>query len=149
MKMIRWIKNFWNQDTDTVLYGLICIFAVPALLLGAGYVWATAHIIPEAVAGCMFLRATGLYCPGCGGTRAVMALLRGDILLSAKYHPAVIYGVVLFVVYFVSQTLMRLTKGRIKGLSMRPAYLYILLAIIVINFMVRNALFLFWGIATL
>ena len=29
---------------------------------------------------CIFHEATGLYCAGCGGTRAVYALFRGDIL---------------------------------------------------------------------
>lgn len=28
---------------------------------------------------CVFHRLTGLYCPGCGNTRAVLALLRGDL----------------------------------------------------------------------
>jgi len=29
---------------------------------------------------CPFFEATGLLCPGCGGTRALAALLRGDIV---------------------------------------------------------------------
>ncbi|MBQ9121894.1 MAG: DUF2752 domain-containing protein [Lachnospiraceae bacterium] len=95
------------------------------------------------------LRATGLYCPGCGGTRSVVALLRGNLVQSVLYHPAVIYGVVLFLVYFISQTLMRLSKGKVKGLSMKPIYLYILLGIILVNFIIRNVLLLAFGIRTL
>lgn len=40
---------------------------------------------------CVFRMFTGLYCPGCGGTRAVKALLRGQIGMSLYYHPFVLY----------------------------------------------------------
>ena len=40
---------------------------------------------------CLFHTLTGAYCPGCGGTRAAAALLRGQFLLSFCYHPLVLY----------------------------------------------------------
>lgn len=40
---------------------------------------------------CLFHLLTGLYCPGCGGTRAVWYLLHGQILKSIQYHPLVPY----------------------------------------------------------
>lgn len=40
---------------------------------------------------CLFHLLTGLYCPGCGGTRAVWYLLHGQILKSVQYHPLVLY----------------------------------------------------------
>jgi Protein of unknown function (DUF2752) len=36
--------------------------------------------------GCTLNRLTGLHCPGCGGTRAVSALMHGDILQAAAYN---------------------------------------------------------------
>lgn len=36
---------------------------------------------------CPFHRATGLYCPGCGSTRATHHLLNADVLASLRYHP--------------------------------------------------------------
>ena len=36
---------------------------------------------------CPFARCTGLACPGCGMTRAVAALLRGDLSRSWDRHP--------------------------------------------------------------
>ncbi len=41
---------------------------------------------------CAFHQMTGLYCPGCGGTRAFYALLDGDLVRSLLYHPIVAYG---------------------------------------------------------
>ncbi len=40
---------------------------------------------------CLFHAVTGLYCPGCGGTRAVQVLFEGKFLLSFFYHPIVPY----------------------------------------------------------
>lgn len=42
-------------------------------------------------APCFIYSLTGWYCPGCGGTRAVKALLCGRLFDSIYYHPAVPY----------------------------------------------------------
>ena len=39
---------------------------------------------------CQFHRWTGLFCPGCGATRAVHFLLRGDWKTSLHYNPMVL-----------------------------------------------------------
>lgn len=36
---------------------------------------------------CPIHALTGLYCPGCGSGRAVMALLRGDVMAAFGYNP--------------------------------------------------------------
>lgn len=43
---------------------------------------------------CLFHEATGFYCPGCGGTRAIVLLMTGHPLLSLYCHPLVLYGVI-------------------------------------------------------
>lgn len=35
---------------------------------------------------CLFHEVTGLFCPGCGNTRALHALLHGHILMSLRYN---------------------------------------------------------------
>ena len=40
---------------------------------------------------CLFHLLTGLYCPGCGGTRAVRLFLKGELIKSFCYHPFVPY----------------------------------------------------------
>jgi hypothetical protein len=44
--------------------------------------WLEGHGVP-----CFFHQFTGLYCPGCGGTRAVILLSRGDILGALRMNP--------------------------------------------------------------
>ncbi len=46
---------------------------------------------------CPILRATGIPCPTCGGTHAVIALLQGHLHLAAATNPLVSGGAVVFV----------------------------------------------------
>lgn len=96
---------------------------------------------------CMLHAMTGYYCPGCGGTRAVTALFHGDLLRSAWCHPFVPYAALTGVWFMVSQTIERLTRGRVKiGLRYREVYIWIALGLILVNFAVKNAAILLWGV---
>lgn len=142
------LQEFWDKDTDTVIYTLMCILTVPAVLFGIWYLLAVKENMADRPV-CAFILLFGAYCPGCGGTRAFMELFKGNILKAIYYHPAAIYGVVLYVIYFISQTVMRLSKGKIKGMELRPVYLYIMLVLILLNFLVRNILLFGFDIKTL
>ena len=88
----------------------------------------------ELVPPCGFRFMTGFYCPGCGGTRAVRALLQGKILLSFLYHPFVLYCVTIAGVFMMTNTLQLLGKNRWKiGLKYRHGYLYGGVAVIIVN----------------
>ena len=95
--------------------------------------------IIELVPPCILYTYFGIYCPGCGGTRAVKALLAGHPLWSLYFHPFVLYATVGGGWFLVSQTIERVSRGKIKiALHFRPVYLYICLALIAINFIVKN-----------
>ena len=86
---------------------------------------------------CAFREATGLYCPGCGGTRAFLALLKGDIVKSFIYHPAVLYiagGIFLFL---LSHSLNIIFPKKIEAFKIKPLFFYILIAIILIQWIVK------------
>ncbi len=90
---------------------------------------------------CVFYSLTGLYCPGCGGTRAVDALFHGHFLRSFLYHPLVPYCAVVGGWFLISQTVERLT-GHKKKIAMRyrDCYLWIALAIVIVQFVVKIAI---------
>ncbi len=50
--------------------------------------------------GCPFRYFLGIPCPGCGMTRALLALLRGDIVASLKYH-FMLFSVPVLCAYFL------------------------------------------------
>lgn len=60
------------------------------LLLGGGLATIgvlTGIAVDEGPVLCMFRRCTGGYCPGCGGTRALRAMVMGDLNEAWKLHP--------------------------------------------------------------
>ena len=91
---------------------------------------------------CLFHTLTGAYCPGCGGTRALIALLSGKLLLSFCYHPLVLYVIVTVPLLIFCSLYSRKTK---KMLSHRvwKNILFFGLGLLVFNFLIKNYLLLF------
>ena len=50
---------------------------------------------------CIFRKITGFYCPGCGMTRASLALLDGDIYQSFRYNMLIFIIVPLLILFYV------------------------------------------------
>ena len=97
---------------------------------------------------CILHHFTGLYCPGCGGTRAFIALTHGQFLKSLYYHPLVLYTVVCLTWYLLKQ-IVKVTSGEKVSIPMPDSKLLISIAAIVViaNCIVRNVLYLGWGIS--
>lgn len=101
-------------------------------------------ILPNATP-CVAHTLLGIYCPGCGGTRAIAFMLKGQFWDSFVCHPLVLYTAVICGWFLISQTIERISKHKIKiALHYRDIYLWIALAIVTINFIVKNALLLIW-----
>ena len=135
-----------QTTTEDTLYRLGLVAALVAAI-----VVLLEKLLPEpffklAFRDCPIYALTGLYCPGCGGTRAILALLQGDLLKSIWYHPIVPYGVALYAAFMGSHTLKRFTHGRIKGMKYRDGYLYGAVILVIGNVLVKNLLRLVWGI---
>lgn len=105
----------------------------------------TIHIAP-----CMIHAMTGYYCPGCGGTRATYALLHGKIITSLYYHPIVVYGAVVGGWFMISQTIERISHGKIHiAMHYRDLYLWLALVIAILNCLIKNLVLAITGVALL
>ena len=95
-------KKVTDFETDTVLlFYRLGKFALIVGLIALTLYYSGVLKALEPYNYCVFKRTVGLYCPGCGGTRAVKALLSGHPLLSLYAHPAVLYYAVLYVVFMI------------------------------------------------
>ena len=136
-----------ESELDVYFYitGWICI---GALLLMVGVVCTFGEKALDVIPNCFFHAFTGYYCPGCGGTRAVTALLHGEILKSLFYHPFVGYVVAVGGWFMLSQTIEYLSKGKLSiALHFRQVYMWIGIFLIVVNCLVKNLVKLLWGIS--
>ena len=96
---------------------------------------------------CMIYELTGLYCPACGGTRAVLALLRGDVLGSLYYHPVVVYFCGVYFFYVGGQTAGRLLrKSPPAFFRFRKWFVRVGLGLLLLHTIARNILLLCFGI---
>ena len=121
------------------------VISLCTLVLGVAgaYIYFKLLSLPNApIFPCVLWSVFGLYCPGCGGTRAVAALLQGDILKSLWYHPLVLYTVVLFGGFVLTQTLARMHVPKIKGWRFHAWQLYGAVVILFLNMIIKNILLL-------
>lgn len=138
------MKKDPSQDKLMYIIGWVGVTLGLAVLL-------LSKILPSvfwvAMPKCAIHLKTGYYCPGCGGTRAVRFFLEGHWIQSFLYHPFVIYAFFVGGWFMVSQTIERITKGKVKiAMHFREIYLWIALALIAVNFLVKNLALLIWNI---
>ena len=135
-------KSEKSLEDELYFYGLI---ALVFIVLG-GILLCVTGSRGIKLPPCVFNRVTGLYCPGCGGTRAVRALLHGHFIKSVWYHPFVAYGAVVYAVFMVSHSIRIFINHNVRGMKYRNVYIYIWLSILILNFIVRNILLIKFGI---
>lgn len=105
------------------------------------------YTLNEIVLPCLFHLKTGYYCPGCGGTRSVYYLTHGHLLKAAFYHPFVVYTAIVGGWFMVTQTLHRLFPKKITyTMHVRMIYIYVAIAVIVINCLMKNLWIVAYGV---
>ena len=52
---------------------------------------------------CPFYTHLGIFCPACGGTRAIISLLNFDLLSSFYYNPIVLYTIFFTTLYLITE----------------------------------------------
>lgn len=77
-----------------VIVAPFAVLAVCALIA-----WFVLHYVT--LLPCPSYTLLHIYCPGCGSTRAVGALMHGDVLLSLRQNPAIVVMLLLAALYYL------------------------------------------------
>ncbi len=86
---------------------------------------------------CSFYNAYDIYCPSCGNTRSVTALLQGDIPSSLRYNIIPVLLALMGILGYIE--LITYSFGRhIRLLPRRLSFYLILLAILMVYWIMRN-----------
>lgn len=142
--MVPMDENKQELSTEEVLYRTgLAIIPAGIFLRYVALRWII-PILPDSE--CVIHSLFGIYCPGCGGTRAVITLLHGQFLKSAWYHPFVMYTVLMYAWFMISHTLEKLQVPLIKGMKFEPWIMYGMLVMIGLNFVLKNVLSFCFGI---
>lgn len=93
---------------------------------------------------CYFKKAIGLYCPGCGGTRAIMSLFRFRLWESFCYHPFILYGAIIYLIFMTGCFFRKHFKDSAIWIIPIEKSIYIGIAIIFIQWILKNVYLIVW-----
>ena len=74
------------------------------------------------------------------------ALLHGNLRMSFQYHPLILYAVLVLTVELISFTLSRALKNPRWYLGHETLFVYIAAGIVVVNWIYKNVMLVFFGI---
>jgi hypothetical protein len=86
---------------------------------------------------CLFHKLTGLNCPGCGATRALYALLHGNLRLALKDNGLFIFSLATLIVWSV-RFVFRKRQNPNATLNVPPGVLWTFLAVAIVFTILRN-----------
>lgn len=114
------------------------------LLLIGLMVWKYCPAVQAFSTPCVFHEILHLYCPGCGGTRAVYALLHFHFLESVGNHPIVLFVAIIFAEYYVGAIITLIRNNGKRYYYLRTWFCYVALGIVVVNAILRNVLLVYF-----
>lgn len=135
MRRKEWENVQWREEGPIWAIGLILF----AFLLAVGIVdFVAPGIFFRTGLSCFFWENVGLYCTGCGVTRAVLALVHGHLLQSLYYNVVVLYVVVFYGIYLTRGAVYLISKGKYPFMKFRAWYVIVGLGFAVIQAVVKN-----------
>ena len=123
-----------------LLLRLVVVGSVVGLACGAVLLHqvdpTTSRVLPD----CVFHALTSLHCPGCGSTRALHALLHGDIAAAVRFNPLTLPAVAFLGYAYVRWAVGALAgrRGEHVGARIKPWLLLALAVVICVFWITRN-----------
>ena len=152
----KFIYKPYDSTLDTIAYylGLLSIVTcITILVLRYCFkVDVTKFSLP-----CLLHHLTNYYCPGCGGTRSFFYMIQGNFLKSLYYHPFVLLTFIPGIWFLFTQSIYRIKSAtnrstvhgtyRLPITTIKPAYLYFILGVLIVQCAFKNILLFFFDYA--
>lgn len=123
----------------SALHAVSLVLLAMTLAVGAAVLFhfdpSSSHFYPR----CILHEWTGLYCPGCGSTRALHAMLHLHLLTSFRFNPLMVLAVP-FIAYRIARAALReFFPARFPPLRpARPRWIWLLLVGVIAFGILRN-----------
>ncbi|MEN8693627.1 MAG: DUF2752 domain-containing protein [Akkermansiaceae bacterium] len=116
---------------------------VPLILLGLVVFRFILPFLKGALPECLFFRASGLYCPGCGGTRSAEALVHFQLGEAIRQH-AWFVGVVFIGLPVLFWMALKERNPELRGPRYRDGWLWFCLISLLVYAVLRNVPAMSW-----
>lgn len=113
----------------------------PVLLAAAFFMRNTLVSVGNMLPRCLIFFFTGYYCPGCGNTRSVIHLLRGELLLSLRCNPTPLILIIIGIILY-AELLFKLSGKNIILLPRKLPFWLGLIALFMVWCVLRNFIYI-------
>lgn len=132
MEQQQFMKQEWTKFIWVTVGGIAALILV--------LLWEYLPCIQFLKGPCFFHEVLHVYCPGCGGTRAVYELLQLKLWRSFVDHPLVIFTAAILVEYYIGEIITLICRNGKRYYYVRVWFCYVALGIIVVNVVLKNVL---------
>lgn len=130
-------KKYNNELENTIYWASILSITILSLIYTLGMFLKSTFPIFNSFFLCFIKQTFNIPCPGCGGTRSVIFFFKGHWIKSIYFNAFGFYFSLLYSIFFITQTLKRITNGKIRGLKWNDFYIIIGLFILFLQYILK------------
>lgn len=122
----------------------LIVLALAGLLFGCFLLFSRLRAAGYPVVTCPLHDLLRIYCPFCGGSRAILSLFRLDFQTAFRLNPAVLAALPVLLFFYV-RALIVFFRGGIFSFRVPRGWTFALLGLFLAFFLLRNVLLLVFG----